>query len=299
MSRSLTIATRQSRLALWQTEHVRDLLTKAHTDLAVELLPLVTKGDQILDRPLAAIGGKGLFLKELEQAMLAGQAHLAVHSMKDIPVDMDERFTICAILPRADAADAFVSNRYNELQELPAGARVGTSSLRRRLQILAQRPDLEVLDLRGNVDTRLRKLDEAQYDAIILAAAGLQRLQLGDRIKSRLVAPSWLPAPAQAAIAVQCLANDEATIAALAPLHDATTATVVNLERALALQLQADCHTPFGVYMEPHDAGCRLYGLLGDDAGRCHYAEEDLERLDDQAGVHALAQRLKTMAGVM
>lgn len=301
MSRPLIIATRESRLALWQTEHVRSLLQQAHADSAdsftVELLPLTTKGDQILDRPLAAIGGKGLFLKELEQAMLDGRAHLAVHSMKDIPVDMDERFTLCAILTRADHADALVSAKYETLDELPQGAKVGTSSLRRKLQLMAARPDLEVLDLRGNVDTRLRKLDEGQYDAIILAAAGLQRLELHERIRSRLVAPQWLPAPAQAAVAVQCVAGDEATIAALAPLHDSATAAVVNIERRLALRLEADCHTPFGAFVQASDDGYRLYGLLGDEQGACHRGEVMVSGPDDTETIESLASQLKQAAG--
>lgn len=300
MSRPLIIATRESRLALWQTEHVRSLLLQAHgaEALKVELLPMTTKGDQILDKPLAAIGGKGLFLKELEQAMLAGEAHLAVHSMKDIPVDMDDRFTLCAILPRADSADAFVSNHHANLAALPQGARVGTSSLRRRLQLLAVRPDLEVDDLRGNVDTRLRKLDEGQYDAIILAAAGLQRLELHQRIRDRMVAPEWLPAPAQAAIAVQCLTGDEATIAALAPLHDHETAAIVNIERRLALQLQADCHTPFGAFAQRTADGFHVYGLLGDAQGVCHRAECALSDAGDEQRITALAEHLKQAAGV-
>jgi len=301
MSRPLIIATRESRLALWQTEHVRALLNQAHADsadpISVELLPLTTKGDQILDRPLAAIGGKGLFLKELEQAMLDGRAHLAVHSMKDIPVDMDDRFTLCAILTRADHADALVSGKYATLDELPQGARVGTSSLRRRLQLLAARPDLEVLDLRGNVDTRLRKLDEGQYDAIVLAAAGLQRLELHERIRSRLVAPQWLPAPAQAAVAVQCVSGDQATIDALAPLHDVDTANIVNVERRLALRLEADCHTPFGAFAEATDRGFKLHGLLGDEQGQIHRGDTEVSGPDDEATIDALAQQLKEAAG--
>src|SRR5574337_508136 len=192
---TLRIATRKSALALWQAEHVAMLLRAAHPGLNVELLPLSTRGDEILDQPLATIGGKGLFLKELGVAMLEGRAQLAVHSLKDVPARLEPGFTLAAILPRADAADAFVSNHYSELAALPQGARVGTSSLRRQAQLRALRPDLQVRDLRGNVGTRLRKLDAGDYDAIVLACAGLERLGLAARIVSRLAAPDWLPAP--------------------------------------------------------------------------------------------------------
>lgn len=293
MSAKLIIATRESRLALWQTHWVRDRLSQAHPELQVELLPLSTKGDQILDRPLAAIGGKGLFLKELEQAMLAGHAHLAVHSMKDIPVDMDEQFMLPAVLERADPADALVSPRYHALDELPAGGRVGTSSLRRQLQIKSQRPDLQVLDLRGNVDTRLRKLDEGRYEAIILAVAGLSRLGLDHRISGRLQPPRWIPAPAQAAVAVQCLTNDERTRKLLQVLNHAPTRAAVTLERELALYLQADCHTPFGAYAEPLDGGGhRLLGLLA-GVGGVQRAELLVNQSDDRARIEAMARELQ------
>ena len=200
---TLRIATRQSALALWQAEHVATLLRAAHPDLRVELVPMTTRGDEILDKPLAAIGGKGLFLKELEVAMLDGRAELAVHSLKDMPAELEAGFTLPAILPRADPADAFVSNTFADLTALPQGARVGTSSLRRQAQLRAIRPDLELLDLRGNVGTRLAKLDNGNYDAIVLACAGLERLGLSQRIRSRLEAPAWLPAPGQAAIAIE------------------------------------------------------------------------------------------------
>ncbi|GAB4201224.1 MAG: hydroxymethylbilane synthase [Wenzhouxiangellaceae bacterium] len=299
MTDRLIIATRESRLALWQSEHVRELLLRQHPQLTVDLLPLVTKGDRILDRPLAAIGGKGLFLKELEQAMVDGRAHLAVHSMKDIPVDMDPQFELPAVLERADSADALVSNHHADLASLPPAAVVGTSSLRRRLQLLAQRPDLQVEDLRGNLDTRLRKLDDGQYDAIILAAAGLRRLGLESRIRARLKAPQWLPAPAQAAIAVQCLAADERVQAYLQPLNHAPTAKQVVLERSLALRLQADCHTPFGAYAEIKPGSARLLGMLAGDDGRLAYDECELASgAEHSEPIDELAQRLRRAVGL-
>src|SRR5574337_2183417 len=213
---TLRIATRKSALALWQAEHVAMLLRVAHPGLNVELMPLSTRGDEILDQPLATIGGKGLFLKELEVAMLEGRADLAVHSLKDVPAQLEAGFVLPAILPRADAADAFVSNHYDDLAAPPHGARVGTSSLRRQAQLRALRPDLVLLDLRGNVGTRLRKLDAGDYDAIVLACAGLERLGLAARIVSRLAAPDWLPAPGQAAIAIEARDAQPTVLALLA-----------------------------------------------------------------------------------
>src|SRR5690606_14627272 len=201
---TLRIATRKSPLALWQSEHVADALRAAHPGLVVTLFPMSTRGDEVLDRSLAAIGGKGLFLKELEVAMLRDEADCAVHSLKDVSMDLEPGFALPAILPRAEHADAFVSNGVDTLAELPEGAVVGTSSLRRQAQVRACRPDLQLRDLRGNVNTRLAKLDAGEYDAIILACAGLQRLGLHSRIRSTLVAPQWLPAPAQGAIAIEC-----------------------------------------------------------------------------------------------
>ncbi|HZX80334.1 MAG TPA: hydroxymethylbilane synthase, partial [Lysobacter sp.] len=199
----MRIATRKSPLALWQTEHVAARLRAAHPGLVVELVPMSTRGDEVLDRSLAAIGGKGLFLKELELAMLRGEADCAVHSLKDVPMELEPGFALPAILARADHADAFVSNRFDGIDALPQGAVVGTSSLRRQAQLRARRPDLVLRDLRGNVNTRLARLDAGDYDAIVLACAGLQRLGFDARIRSRLDAPDWLPAPAQGAIAVE------------------------------------------------------------------------------------------------
>ncbi|MGP1667583.1 MAG: hydroxymethylbilane synthase, partial [Rhodanobacter sp.] len=230
---TLRIATRKSALALWQAEHVAALLRAAHPGLAVELVPMSTRGDEILDKPLASIGGKGLFLKELEVAMLENRADLAVHSLKDVPADLEPGFILPAILPRADAADAFVSNDYHDLSALPHGARVGTSSLRRQAQLRAARPDLVLMDLRGNVGTRLGKLDAGQYDAIVLACAGLERLGLASRIRSRLAAPDWLPAPGQAAIVIEARDHHPAILALLAALDDADTRLTVSAERAM------------------------------------------------------------------
>lgn len=265
--KTLRIATRKSPLALWQSEHVADLLRQAHPGLEVVLVPMSTRGDEVLDRSLAAIGGKGLFLKELELAMLRGEADCAVHSLKDVPMELDGPFVLPAILQRADPADAFVSNRYARLEDLPAGAVVGTSSLRRQAQLRALRPDLLCRDLRGNVNTRLAKLDAGEYDAILLACAGLQRLGLEARIASRLTAPAWLPAPAQAAVAVECLATDAAAIALFAVLDHAPTRTCVEAERAMNLALHGSCHVPVaGLAQFEGDNGLWLQGLVGDVA---------------------------------
>ncbi|NII11330.1 hydroxymethylbilane synthase [Oleiagrimonas sp. C23AA] len=260
----LRIATRKSALALWQAEHVAALLRQAHPELTVELVPLSTRGDEVLDKPLAKIGGKGLFLKELEVAMLEGRADIAVHSLKDVPAELEEGFALGAILPRADAADAFVSNHYERFSDLPEGAVVGTSSLRRQSQLRALRPDIQLRDLRGNVNTRLAKLDEGQYDAIILACAGLERLGLGERIRSRMQAPTWLPAPGQAAVAVEMRSGDARVAALLAPLHDVDTATTVGAERAMNQALGGNCSVPVAAWCVAVEAGITLYGMVGD-----------------------------------
>ena len=244
----IRIATRKSALALWQANHVRALLLEAHADLEVELVPIVTEGDRIVDRPLSAIGGKGLFLKELERAMLDGKADMAVHSMKDVPALMTPGLVLDAVLPRANPFDALVSRDKKLLSELAEGSKIGTSSLRRKSQLLALRPDLVVEDLRGNVDTRLRKLDEGQYDAIILACAGLERLGWGDRITETLQPPDWLPASTQGIIALQWREEDQQTRALLEPLADADTLVVANAERAVARVLEASCQVPLAVY---------------------------------------------------
>jgi hydroxymethylbilane synthase len=264
MKQTLRIATRKSALALWQAEHVAALLRRAHPDLAVELVPMSTRGDEILDRPLATIGGKGLFLKELEVAMLEGRADMAVHSLKDVPAELEPGFELSAILPRADSADAFVSVHYARLSELPQGARVGTSSLRRQSQLRAARPDLELLDLRGNVGTRLGKLDAGHYDAIILACAGLERLGLSERIRSRLTAPEWLPAPGQGAIATEIRAGDTRVADLLAVLDDAETRLAVSAERAMNEALGGSCTVPVSAWCVVAEHGLTLHGMVGD-----------------------------------
>jgi hydroxymethylbilane synthase len=260
------LATRESPLALWQTEHVASLLRAAHPGLRVELVPMTTRGDRILDRPLADIGGKGLFLKELEVAMQDGSADAAVHSLKDVPMELDGPFAIAAVLERADPFDAFVCNRWDRLDALPQGARVGSSSLRRQAQLRARRPDLHIADLRGNVGTRLRKLDEGEYDAILLACAGLQRLGLQDRIRDRLLAPDWVPAVAQGAIAVECREGDAATQAFFAALEHAPTRTCVEAERAMNLELHGSCQVPVAGFARLDGESMTLLGLVGDAA---------------------------------
>jgi hydroxymethylbilane synthase len=262
----LRIATRKSALALWQAEHVATRLRALHADIAIELVPMTTRGDDIVDRPLASLGGKGLFLKELETSMLEDRADIAVHSFKDVPMEIDAEFTIGAVLERADAADAFISTNFARLDELPRGARVGTSSLRRQAQLRALRPDLALLDVRGNVNTRLGKLDAGDYDAIILACAGLDRLGLGERIRTRLTAPQWLPAPAQGAIAIECRANDAVTAALLDPLTDAATLRCVSAERAMNRRLHGSCTVPIAGYCMEVELGLALWGLVGDAA---------------------------------
>lgn len=259
----LRIATRKSQLALWQTEHVAARLRALDPGLRVELLPLSTRGDEVLDRSLAAIGGKGLFLKELELALARGEADLAVHSLKDVPVELDAGFELAAILAREDPADAFVSNHHCDLDALPQGAIVGTSSLRRHAQLRARRPDLQVRDLRGNVNTRLARLDAGQYDAIILAVAGLKRLGFDARIRARLTAPDWLPAAAQGAICIETRAGDTAVIERVRVLHDSATALCIRAERAMNLRLGGSCQVPIAALAQGMGALLHLQGMVG------------------------------------
>lgn len=292
---TLRIATRKSPLALWQSEHVAARLRQAHPGLEVELVPMSTRGDEVLDRSLAAIGGKGLFLKELELAMLRGEADCAVHSLKDVPMELDAPFVLPAILERADPADAFVSNHHARLDALPQGACVGTSSLRRQAQLRALRPDLQLRDLRGNVNTRLAKLDAGDYDAIILACAGLERLELEARIRDRLRAPQWLPAPAQAAVAVECRgdANDELH-ALLAVLDHTPTRICVEAERAMNRALGGSCHVPVAGLAQWHGENALwLQGLVGGVAdGRRIRAEAHGAASDPEALGQAVARQL-------
>lgn len=251
--KTITIATRNSPLAMWQAEFTADLIEKTFSDIKTVLLPMTTRGDQILNVTLDKIGGKGLFLKELEQAMLAGKADIAVHSMKDVPADMPDKFTICSIFTRHDASDAFVSNKYDTLEQLPQNSVVGTSSLRRQSQLLALRPDLTVLPLRGNVQTRLNKLDSGEYDAIILATAGLERMKLDERIKSKLVPNAWLPAVGQGAVGVECLSSNQAIIDLMVQLNDEKSAICVNAERAMNKVLNGSCSVAIGAYAQLND----------------------------------------------
>lgn len=267
MSGILKIATRKSALALWQAEHVAGLLRHRHPELRVELLPLVTEGDRILDRPLASIGGKGLFLKELERALLDGEADIAVHSMKDVPVQTTPGLAVDIVLQRANPFDALLSRQGQLLHELPAGARIGSSSLRRQCQLLAARPDLRVVDLRGNVNTRIRKLDEGEYDAIILASAGLERLGLRHLITETLVVPQWLPAPTQGTIAIQYGVDDARTRNLLLPLNHVETALRTEAERGVARLLQGSCQVPLAVFAEIAGQQLHLQALVGEADG--------------------------------
>jgi hydroxymethylbilane synthase len=267
-STALVIATRKSRLALWQAEHVAALLRLAHPGLAVELLPMTTKGDRILDRSLAAIGGKGLFIKELEAALEDGRAHLAVHSMKDVPGDLPAGMTLAAMLPRADPRDALIARGAGDLGGLPRGARVGTSSLRRRAQLLAARPDLRIEALRGNVETRLKRLDDGELDAIVLAAAGLARLGLEARIGSLLDPGISLPAVGQGVIGVECRMDDAAARAAIQALDDPAARVAVSAERAFARRLGGSCQSPIAAFAELEaGGGLRLRGLVAEPDG--------------------------------
>jgi hydroxymethylbilane synthase len=268
MKGPLRIATRKSALAMWQARHVRALLEQAHPGIEIELVPIVTRGDQILDRPLAAIGGKGLFLKELERAMLDGGADLAVHSMKDVPAEMAEGLVLEVVLPRATPFDAWISRDGSPVGDMPPGSRVGTSSLRRRCQLLAAHPEFEVVDLRGNVDTRLRKLSDGEYDAIILACAGLERLGLGDQITEVLGPPDWLPASTQGIIGLQCREGDERTLELIRPLHDRAAGIQAGAERTVSAMLEGSCQVPLAVYAELANSQVTVHGLVGTPDGQ-------------------------------
>jgi len=263
----ITIATRKSELAMWQAKHAAALLREAHPGIEVELLPMVTKGDIILDKPLAKIGGKGLFLKELEKALLIGEADIAVHSMKDVPVEQVPGLEVDVMLKRANPFDALLGREGQTLAELPAGALVGTSSLRRQCQLRALRPDLKLKDLRGNVNTRIRKLEEGEYDAIILACAGLERLGLDRYITETLGPPLWLPASTQGTIGIQNRSGDESVRELLKPLADRDTALRTRAERAVATALEGSCQVPLAVYAELAGESLGLSGLVGTPDG--------------------------------
>jgi hydroxymethylbilane synthase len=273
--RPIRIATRKSALALWQAEFVKAALEQAHPGIQVSLVPMVSRGDKLLDAPLAKIGGKGLFVKELETALLENEADIAVHSMKDVPMDFPEGLGLFCICEREDPRDAFVSNTFASLDSLPTGSVVGTSSLRRQAQLLARRPDLKINFLRGNVNTRLAKLDAGEYDAIILAAAGLIRLGFAERIRSSLSTEDSLPAGGQGAVGIECRSADTDIHALLAPLHHQATAVRVTAERALNKHLNGGCQVPIACYAVLEGEQLWLRGLVGQpDGGRLLRAEQ-------------------------
>ena len=290
--RRLTIATRESALALWQAEHVRARLTSRYPGTAVDLLGVTTQGDRVIDRPLAAIGGKGLFIKELENALREGRADIAVHSLKDVPMDMPDGFVLAAISAREDARDAFVSNRFDALSSLPPGSVVGTSSLRREAQLRECHPEIRIESLRGNVHTRLRKLDEGRYGAIILAAAGLKRLGLGTRIRALLDPDVSLPAPGQGALAIECRADRLDLVHALAPLADRGTTLATTAERAFSRALGGSCQTPLAAYAEWQEGRLWLRGLLAGRDGRDVLRGEMESVVTDIADAQALGAAL-------
>jgi len=291
---SIVIATRESPLAMWQAEHIRSRLRSLHPALDVSLLGMTTQGDRILDTSLSKIGGKGLFVKELETALESGRADIAVHSMKDVPMNLPAGFVIAAVTEREDPRDAFVSNRHRDLQGLPAGSRVGTSSLRRESQVRARFPHLQVEPLRGNVQTRLRKLDEGVYDAVILAAAGLKRLGLGARITGLLTPEQSLPAVGQGALGIECRSQRADLIELLAPFNDSETRCCVEAERALSRALAGSCQVPLGGYAEVSAGRIRLRGFVASPDGKRFVADElhaDVAGSPQELGT-ALADRL-------
>jgi len=267
MSREIRIATRKSALALWQAEYVKARLEAEHPHVTVSLVPMVSRGDKLLDAPLAKIGGKGLFVKELETALLENEADIAVHSMKDVPMEFPEGLGLYCICEREDPRDAFVSNSFEDFAALPAGAVVGTSSLRRQAQLLARRPDLKIQFLRGNVNTRLAKLDAGEYDAIILAAAGLIRLGFGERIRSSISVEDSLPAGGQGAVGIECRTGDSELQQLLECLNHPETALRVNAERALNRHLNGGCQVPIACYAVLEDDQLWLRGLVGQPDG--------------------------------
>lgn len=293
---TLKIATRKSPLALWQAEHIKARLQALHPQLNVELVTFVTQGDKILDTPLAKIGGKGLFVKELENALLDGRADLAVHSMKDVPMELPEGLCLPVICEREDPADAFVSNHFQSIDDLPQGARLGTSSLRRKSQMQAYRPDLTIIDLRGNVGTRLGKLDAGEYDAIILAASGLKRLGLEARIRQIIDINLSLPAVGQGALGLECRSNDEAVLQLIAPLSDETTNVCVRAERAFNKTLHGGCQVPIAGYAVLENNQLWMQGRVGSPDGavllkaEVRGAPEQAEQLGQQLAQALLDQ---------
>lgn len=265
---NIRIATRMSKLALWQAEHIQAQLLELYPSIEVTLVPMKTKGDVLLDTPLAKIGGKGLFVKELEAAMLDGRADLAVHSMKDVPMELPPGFALPVICARAAATDAWVSNHFATLDDVPQGGRIGTSSLRRSVQLKARRPDLEVLSLRGNVQTRLAKLDQGDFDGILLATAGLERLGLQERIREEVVPELSLPAVGQGAIGIECREDDTELMQLLAPLNDIDTWDRVTAERAMNRHLKGGCQVPIGGFALLENHTLWLRGLVASEDGK-------------------------------
>lgn len=299
----LVIATRRSRLALWQADHIKHRLEALHRGLSVETLALSTRGDELIDRRLDQAGGKGLFVKELEQAMSDGRADLAVHSIKDVPAELPPGFTLAAITAREDPRDVFVSRSYQKLAEMPRGASVGTSSLRRGAQIAERHPQLEIRLLRGNVDTRLAKLDRGEYDAIVLAAAGLERLGLAARATAHLEVDEMLPAPGQGALGIECLAARDDVAALLAPLADSATTACVRAERAVSRALGGSCSLPLAAYAECSEK-LRLRALVASSDGkrvvRCDLEGEarDPEAAGERAAAALRAQGADEILGI-
>jgi hydroxymethylbilane synthase len=281
----IRIATRKSPLALWQAEYVAAELERIYPDIKTELVKMVTRGDKILDAPLAKVGGKGLFVKELEQGILEGTADIAVHSMKDVPVEFPEGLHLAAILKREDPTDAFVANRYASLDDLPANARIGTSSLRRQCQIKERFPQAEILPLRGNVNTRLAKLDAGDYDAIILASAGLKRLGMSDRIKQALDTAISLPAIGQGAIGIECRAGDAEINRILSALYDVETGICVTAERAMNRRLNGGCQVPIAGFAEIRDGQLFMRGLVGNPDGSVLYRSERTGSLEQAEAI--------------
>jgi hydroxymethylbilane synthase len=291
--KKLVIATRRSRLALWQAEHIAARLRQLHKGLQIELLPMSTRGDDLIDQRLDQAGGKGLFVKELENAMADGRAHLAVHSMKDVPAELPAGFVLAAITAREDPRDALVSSKYKTVSEMARGATIGTSSLRRQAQIVERHPGLEVRLLRGNVDTRLAKLDRGEYDAVVLAAAGLKRLGLENRITAYLGTDDMLPAPGQGALGIECLARSE-VVSLLTPLADAATAAAVRAERTVSRALGGSCTLPLAAFAESHAGKLRLRSLVASaDGRRVVRSEAEGDTRDPEALGNRVAEDLR------
>lgn len=290
---------------MWQAEHIAARLRALYPDMRVSILGMTTQGDLILDSPLSKIGGKGLFVKELETAMAEGRAHIAVHSIKDVPMNLPEGFQLAAIGEREDPRDAFISNAYASLDALPAGAHVGTSSLRRECQLRARYPQLLIVPLRGNVQTRLRKLDEAQYDAIILAAAGLKRLGLGARIRNEISPEQSLPAVGQGALGIECLAGRDDLVALLAPLNHIYTADCVRAERAMSRALGGSCQVPLGAYAQIAGDTLSLRGFVAEIdgsriiSGSVSGPRQDAEILGSQLADQLLARGAGTILAAL